>query len=600
MKKLLFLLLVGCQITFAQKTNPNARFAGLDTAFARVLNQWKCAGFAVAVVEKDKVIYAKGFGYADFDKKISATENTQFAVGSCTKAFTCAALGILQNEGKLDFDKPAREYLPQLKFFNADLNEKVTLRDMMTHRTGLPRHDESWGLFKTKSTDTLLQRVPFLEPNVGLREKWQYNNFMYMAQGKIVEELTGKSYRAFVREKIYRPLGIVNENFSVDTMAIYKDRSLGYTVSDDDKITNLDYVDLDVMSSVGGINSSVNEMAKWAMLWLNNGKYKGQQVLPADFVREAMSSQMIVQPNFPAKNSPTLHFENYGLGWFLSSYQGHYRVEHGGNISGFSSNICMFPTDSVGIVVFCNQDVSKVTAIVRNLIADRLLKLPYKDWQTYLYAPVLKNKIAMQETQKQTLALKKEATKSSAHAVETYTGYYANAGYGKFEISLKKDSLFAHFPSNIWYLKPFGNDVFEAFEVDKKSGIVSDFSTKRIVFDQDINGEIATANIAFEATLPKAIEFVRTAKPKELTKEELSVYVGEYNLFGTPLKIMLKNEKSLFLIVPNQPEFELVAVDKNKFNFKGIAGYSVAFNKDATELSLTQPNGTFKADRKKG
>ena len=158
MRKISALLL--CLITvisFAQKENSTEekRFAGLDTAFARVLKDWHAAGFAVAVVEKNKVIYAKGFGYRDYENKIPVTPNTLFAIGSCTKAFTASLLGMLNKDGKVDFDKPVRTYLPDLKFYNDELNDHVTLRDMMCHRTGLPRHDYSWYLFQTHSRDSL-------------------------------------------------------------------------------------------------------------------------------------------------------------------------------------------------------------------------------------------------------------------------------------------------------------------------------------------------------------------------------------------------------------------------------------------------------------
>ena len=422
---------------------------------------------------------------------------------------------------------------------------------------------------------------------------------MFLAQGKIVENLTGKPYRAFVREKIFQPLGITNVNFSVDTMAVNKDSALGYTVTGDDKIYKLDYYNLDVMSAVGGINTSVSEMAKWVMLWVNNGAYKGQQILPADYVREAMSSQMIAREAVPAGNNPTLHFENYGLGWFLSSYRGHYRVEHGGNIAGFSSNACFFPTDGVGIVVFCNQEVSRVPSIVRNLIADRLLNLPYKDWHTYLYSSDRAGKIAAKNAQAQMIT-QKTALAKPAHDLEEYEGFYTHGGYGTFEIAYQHDSLFAVFPQAKWLLKPYNHDVFEAFGYDTKMRMAADVSSKRVVFNQNANAEIASASIAFEPELLRPIEFGWTPKTKKLPKSVLQIYIGDYNLSGTKLNIALKNNETLFLTIPNQPSWELESVGKGKFRLKGMAGYSVAFSQDASELLLTQPNGTFKALKRKG
>ena len=162
MKKLLFTLSVfTALITNAQEKNQNTdkRFAGLDTAFARVLSVWKGPGFAVVVVEKNKVVYANGFGFRNYEEKIPVTTNTLFAIGSCTKAFTATLIGELASKGELDIDKPVRDYLPELKFYNDDMNDRITLRDMMCHRTGLPRHDYSWYLFSTSSRDSLVKRM---------------------------------------------------------------------------------------------------------------------------------------------------------------------------------------------------------------------------------------------------------------------------------------------------------------------------------------------------------------------------------------------------------------------------------------------------------
>jgi len=583
---------------FAQQPTTDARLAGLDTTFNRILNEWKCAGFAVAVVEKDKIIYAKGFGYADVDAKRPVTEHTQFAAGSCTKPFTCTALGLLRAENKIDFNLSVREYLPQLKFYNDELNKNITVRDLMCHRTGLPRHDNAWALFSTHSVDTLLQRVQYLEPNYGLREKWQYNNLMFAAQGKIVETLSGKEYRAFVRERIFQPLGMKDVNFSIDSMALIPDRSLCYTVSEDDKIIPLDYVNLDVMSAVGGINTSVSEMAKWVMLWANNGVYQGKRLLPLDYVREAIGSQMVVRDAAPAANNPALHFENYGLGWFLSSYRGHYRVEHGGNISGFSANTCFFPTDGIGIVVFCNQAVSRVPSVVRNIISDRMLGLPYKDWQTYLYTSDMAAKNAMKAAKSQVATLTEPKAKP-AHATDEYEGFFNHQGYGTFEIVSRNDSLFAIFPQQRWYLHPYDHDVFEAFPTDQNGRIASSVSVQRIVFNQNSEADIASASIAFEPELTHPLEFTWVPKIKKLPKVVLQRYVGEYNLNGTAMKIGLNTNEVLVLSLPNQPNRELEALGKGKFRLKGLNGFSISFSQDANEFLLTQPNGTFKALKKK-
>src|SRR5436190_22024688 len=134
------------------------------------------------------------------------------------------------------------------------------------------------------------------------------------------------------------------------------------------------------MNPAGSINSSVTEMANWVITWINGGKYKGKEILPSPYVQDAISSQMVISGGVPDKENPVIHFSNYGLAWFLASYRGHYRVEHGGNIDGFSASTCFFPSDSIGIIVLTNQNGSIVPGIVRNTIADRLFGLNKIDW----------------------------------------------------------------------------------------------------------------------------------------------------------------------------------------------------------------------------
>jgi CubicO group peptidase (beta-lactamase class C family) len=339
------LLLIISSFLLAQKTTSKQPdpFAGLDTVLQKVLKDRKAAGFAVAVVSKDKIIYSKGFGFRDHEKQLPVTTNTLFAIGSCTKAFTASLLGLLNKEGKLELDKPATEYLPELKFFKDEMNNSITVRDIMCHRTGLPRHDYSWYLFNTASRDSLLKRIQYQEPTAPVRQTWQYNNFMFLVQGMISEKLMGKSWEQNVKEKIFTPLGMNSSNFSVHDLEKMSDASLGYVVFKDSIIKKTNYYDINAMGPAGSINSNVNEMANWVITWINGGKFNGKEILPSNYVNQAMSSQMVVGAALPDKEVPDAFLSNYGFGWFLSSYRGHYRVEHGGNIDGFSASTSFFP-----------------------------------------------------------------------------------------------------------------------------------------------------------------------------------------------------------------------------------------------------------------
>lgn len=584
----------------AQKNKSANRFTGLDTAFERVLKEAHAAGFAVAVVEKNQVMYAKGFGYKDIEKKLPVTTNTLFAIGSCTKAFTASLLGMLQKEDKVDFDKPVRNYLPGLKFYNDEMTDKITLRDMMSHRTGLPRHDLSWYLFTTLSRDSLVQRIPYMEPSAGLREKWQYNNFMFMLQGVVTEKITGRSWEDNIREKIFGPLDMSSSDVSIDELLKSPDVATGYDVKKDSIIHKMAYYHINAMGPAGSINSNVTDMAKWATTWIYGGKFNGKEVIPAAYVSQAMGSQMVIDGSLPDKEKPDLHLSNYGFGWIISSYRGHYRVQHGGNIDGFSANTCIYPSDSIGIIVLCNQNGSGVPTIVRNIISDRILNLKYIDWETDQQKAITKAKTEAKAAEKSKTSSQKTGTHPS-HELKAYEGIYSNKGYGSFEVIAKDDSLFAQFGTHLWWLRHYNYDSFEPFEKDPKDGFDTTDHSDPLLFSMSTSGDIESVAAGFEPTL-KPLLFTKTLKAKAISKENLQKYTGDYLLGTITIKVSIKGEKTLTLSVPGQPEYELVPVDTDKFSIKTLNGFTVQFNPDSkgniTELLSIQPNGTFKATRK--
>lgn len=440
-----------------------------------------------------------------------------------------------------------------------------------------------------------------MEPSAGIREKWQYNNFMFFLQGMIAEKITGKKWEDNIRENIFKPLGMSRTVFSVTDMAKSDDASLGYGLKKDSIIKKLDYYNIDAMGPAGSINSSVMEMANWVSTWINGGKFKGKEILPAAYVTDAMSSQMVVGAALPTKEKPDVQFATYGFGWMMASYKGHYRVEHGGNIDGFSASTCFFPSDSVGIVVLSNQNGSSVPSIVRNLIADRMLKLPYFDWSTDLKRAADKAKLAAKEAEKTKSSSRKTDTKPS-HPLKDYEGLYSHPAYGTLEIMVAQDSLFAKVGKDIVWLNHYHYDIFEPYDKDPVEGIdTTDKSPQRFQFQMNEAGDINALSLALEATLAP-LKFARAPKPKEITKEELQKYIGDYELGGVIVKAYIKSDKTLFVMIPGQPEYELVPIEKNKFSLKVLSSYSVLFDTnekgETTGLTFIQPNGNFKAKKK--
>ncbi|GGB01766.1 serine hydrolase [Puia dinghuensis] len=592
---------------FAQKHQGAANpLSGLDTTFDRVLKTFHVAGFAVAVVEKDSILYANGFGYRDWENKIPVTPHTLFAIGSCTKAFTASLLGILEQEGQVNLDKPVRDYLPSLKFYNEQMDNTITLRDMMCHRTGLPRYDFSWYFFRTSSRDSLLGRIRYMEPTAGIRERWQYNNFMFFAQGMVVEKLTHQTWEENITNRIFRPLGMTESTLSIEDMVKQKDFAVGYGLRKDSIIKKLDYFkEIHAIAPAGAINSNVLDMSSWLKTWIHGGKYHGKEMIPGTYATQAISSQVVIGGGLPSKESPDVYFATYGLGWSLSSYRGHYRVEHGGNIDGFSANACLFPADSIGIIVLTNQDGSAVPAVVRNIIADRLLHLPYKNWTTQLHTQDEQARRTLRQAEAAKISNRKPGTHTS-HPLQDYTGLYNNPAFGTFEVSLKGDSLFASLGNEALWLKHFHYDIFIPVRKDREDGYdtTGGDESNKMQFDMDPAGDITTASIPLEPSLNKPIVFTRAPKGKPLDSAQLQKYVGEY-VFGigaVTAKVYTKG-KTLYLFVAGQPEYELANIGPDKFTITSLSGYTMQFVTDAqgqvTGLMAIQPNGTFKATRKK-
>ena len=596
MKKIFFglLLLISTRSFTQSPTDP--RLKGLDTFALRLLKEWAAPGVTIAVVEKNKVIYTGGFGYRDHEKKLPVTENTLFAIGSCTKAFTASILGMLEKEGKVSLDKPVRDYLPELVFKNDYTNKYATLRDMMCHRTGLPRHDFSW-YGSTASRNELLERVRYLEPTFELREKYQYNNFMFMAQGLVIEKLTGKSWEENMRERIFKPLGMNNTNMSVIDMEKASDRSLAYS-SADNKIKAIPYRNIDAIGPAGSINSSAKDMANWLITWINDGKFNGKEIIPSSYRVQAISAQIAPGGGIPGAENPDLHMTGYGLAWGMSSYRGHYRVEHSGGIDGFITSTSFFPSDSLGIFVVTNQ--GGPTTSIRNFIVDRMLKLSYRPWGKTALADKLKADSTTKKAPNNDSINRKPGTKFS-HNIEDYTGEFENKGYGAIKIFRERDTVWIDYNEagkrTKSYLEHYHYDVFRIRQTDETE---NPKDAPKVAFNSNSRGNFIALEIQMEPTV-KDIVFEKLAP--SVGKNELQKYVGDYDLSGTTVKVYIKGDKTLMALIPGQPDYELVPVKKDEFDLKVAKGYSVKFEvsekNEVLSMTFVQPNGNFKATRKK-
>ncbi len=577
----------------------NKQLVSIDSLMNKVLKDHHIAGFAVAVVKGDQVIYSKGFGYRDLVNKKPVTPNTLFAIGSSTKAFTASLIGLLQQDGKIDLDGKAIDYLPSLRFNTQEMNNQITVRDLMAHRTGVSRYDFSWYLFNTANRDSLINRVKFMQPTVPVRQKWLYNNFMYLAQGMIVEKMTGKTWEQNIQEKFFTPLEMTRSSTDINIFKTDSDASLSYSTNNENVIKKVDYYNINGMAPAGAINSSVNDMANWLKVWISGGTYKKKEILPSSYIHEAASSQMVMAPALPSAETD-VYFANYGLGWMMGSYRGHYLVEHGGNIGGFSANVAFYPTDQLGIVVLTNQSSSLVPNLVRNSISDQLFNLKAIDWNGDAVKKTATLNTAAKQLEKVNM-IPQILNTTPSHALKEYVGVFEHPAYGLFKISLVNNALYATAGENKLMLKHLHYDVFIPQFIDQDGEIDTASSNMFINFLTDQKGKIQSLSMPLDEN-EKPVVFNRNQEVKVFTAKEFDQFIGDYELGAMVVKVYVKENK-LFVFVPGQPEYETVFDEAYTFNLKMLKGYSIKFEElksgKANVLNFIQPNGVFKAVRKK-
>jgi CubicO group peptidase (beta-lactamase class C family) len=580
-------------LLFAQKkakapvaTDP---FQDIATYIDKARTDWGVPGVGLAVVRNGQVIYAKGFGYKDVDGKQPVTPNTQFAIGSCSKAFTALGVCQLAQEGKLDLNQPLVKFLPDFKLLDQYAGEKLTPADMLSHISGLPRHDLAWYGNNSRSREEFYKAIPLFESTVSFRQRWQYNNFMFMTAGYLIEKLSGQTWEAYTRDKIFRPLGMQGSNFSVVDMQKSPDYALpyGWEGKPLGKVKKLDFRNIDAMGPAGSINSSPNEMAKWVTMLLRQGKTSTQALLSPEMHKELFKPRSIVSTEL---DSSYYTFHNlYGLGWFITDYRGHLRHEHGGNIDGFSASVALYPRDSLGIIVLTNMNSTGLTGVVRNYVADRLLGLTMVDWNERQLSALKKALKAGEEAAQKVADSRKTGTKPS-HSWADYVGKYKNEAYGIIEIKTSGDTLAGKLNDLDVKVSHYHFDVFTVGVDDEKIN----FSML-----SNLKGEIDALEIELEGGV-KPIRFERFNAALKTSVADLQQYVGEYDLMGTAIKCFLKGE-TLYVNVPGQPDYELLNVGPHKFDFKALKGYQLVFgeeNKKITTATFDQPNGKFTAKRK--
>ncbi|MGB4704576.1 MAG: serine hydrolase [Candidatus Saccharicenans sp.] len=579
--------------TLNQGDDPVARarkaLEGTDEIINKALADLKVPGLALAVIKDKEIILLKGYGYRDLENRLPMTPDTLLAIGSASKAFTTFALARLVDEGKMSWDKPVRTYIPWFRLSDSLITERITPRDLVTHRSGLPRHDLVWYNNYQISREELVQRLAHLQFTADLREKFQYNNLMYLTAGYLLEILTGKTWEQAIRELVFEPLQMKRSNFSVLDSQKDQDFAQPYAYRQK-KMEKIPFRIITNMGPAGSINSSVREMSNWVLVHLNEGKFDQKQLLNPATMEDLHLPYMPI-----AQTPPTVHLSpaSYALGWFVDHYRGHQRVYHGGNIDGFSALVSMLPKDGFGFVVLTNRNGTPLPELLVRTLTDRLLGLEAVDWIGEAARNMAKGEELEAQAEQKAQTRRVKGTRP-AHPLEEYAGTYFHPGYGELKVMLKDKKLSFIYNGITTPLEHWHYETFNGLRGDDPT-----FENMKITFETDASGMVAALSAPFEPAADP-IRFQKKPDEKFYDPGFLKKFVGKYSLMEQVISVDLKGEV-LTLTVPGQPVYELVPVPGDEFTLKQVSVVRIKFIVDqkgeAVALEVSQPDGVFEYKR---
>ncbi|MGV3525390.1 MAG: serine hydrolase [Candidatus Sericytochromatia bacterium] len=542
--------------------------------------QWNTPGLAVAIVHHDRVVLAEGFGLRDLAAQLPVTPATRFAIGSSTKAFTASALSMLVDEGQLRWDTPLQHYLPAFRLQDPLASQAITALDLLTHRSGLPRHDLAW-YGSGRSRQALLDSLEALTPSAAFRSQFQYQNLMYLSAGQLLESVSGQTWEEFVQERLLSPLGMTRSHSKLAAVLADPDHATPYRFAGG-KPQALPHRSLEAVGPAGSLYASASDMAQWLRFQLGDGTWEGQTLLRPETLKLQHSPQIVVESNGRLSEIPmTL----YGLGWFISPYRGQVLVQHGGNIDGFSAMVALLPHAEAGVAILSNRDVDGLPLALALTLLDQLSGQSPIDWSARLKPPSPAAANPLQP-------LPRVGGTQPSHGLESYTGSFGNGGYGALAITRTGQRLHLQLGQQRAELEHWHYDSFRVHQPDGPlHGLLLRFET-------DTLGEIMAASLPLEPNTA-AIVFARQADARLSTPAVLEDYVGDYHLPPVQLKIWREGHK-LVAQASGQPKLVLEALRPDWFRVQNLNGYFVRFERvkgRPERIWILQPTGMLSGQR---
>ena len=479
--------------------------AVVDTMVEKALAAFKAPGAAVVVVKDDKVIYLKGFGDRESGATEKVTPDTVFAIASCSKAFTSTLVAMLADEGKLTWDDKVRTHLDSFRLSDELADREVTLRDLLSHRTGMPRHDMLWAGHSV-DTGELIRRWSQGKPSTSFRSTWEYSNVPFTTAGYVCGKLAKSDWATATKARIFDPLGMEASSATSKDGQAAANHATPHYLGFDKTIAPIAWDNLDHAGGAGCVNSTARDMGQWLRFQLAGGQIGKKKLVSEKLLKETHSPQMLVKPEgpfavyFPPK---AVKFSSYGLGWFVHDYRGHLCVSHGGTLTGFRAQTMLVPAEKIGVFVACNLRPSYVTEAVSKSVLDHLLGLPPEDWVKFHTDALAASEVRVALARATRAAARKSDTKPSREAAK-YAGTYTERAYGTAKVTEKDGVLTLVWGKLTFRLDHYHFDTFTAIPIEPKEEARSfDRSTLDAQFRLGTDGEVEGLKFLDQ-------EFVRT------------------------------------------------------------------------------------------
>lgn len=465
MIRTLSLLLALLSFVVSQAQPYKKELRALDAYCSQALVDWNVPGMAVAIVKDGVVIFEKGYGVRNTDDQTLVDAHTAFAIASNTKSVTAAALAMLVDEGRLNWDDEVQKHLPYFQLYNPYVSVNLTVRDLLCHRSGLATFsgDLIW-YGSTYSRREVLDRARFLKPVSGFRAKYGYQNIMFLAAGEVIPAVADTSWDDFVKDRILTPLGMNNTYLSTSDLRRETNVASPHNeINGKNRVVN--WVNWDNIAPAGSIITSVHDWSKYILLQLGQGSLNGTTYWSEQRTREMWSMHTAETISESRERLyPTMTFAGYGLGWQLQSIYGKKVVSHGGGYDGMVSRTLMVPSEQLGMIVVTNSNTILSYAITNRILEIMLGEKNPTDWSKKFLELTRPNSEVSEDDSLKVNGIKPVAGTSLSLPLEAYAGTYSDPMYGEIELRIVADQLaFQFVPTPIFRgtLRHFHYDTFE-------------------------------------------------------------------------------------------------------------------------------------------